>query len=66
MNWKRKKIKESIILCEGDFFKEYLYNFRNYLLTIKTTFLKDFTKIKLDNKEDKKFFQKLYVLYYKL
>ena len=41
---KEKKIRESIILCEGNFFKDYLYNFRNYLLTIKKTFLKDFTK----------------------
>jgi len=63
---KKQKIRESIILCEGDFFKKYLYNFRDYLFTIKNTFLKDFSKKKLNNKEDKEFFENfmLYITHY--
>ena len=39
---KEKKIRESFVLCEGDFFKKYLYNFHDFLFSIKNTFLKDF------------------------
>ena len=53
-----KKIRTSIILSEGDFFKKYLYHFYKFLLTIKNTFLKDFSKKKLNKKEDKEFFER--------
>jgi len=55
---KEKDKRESIILCEGDFFKKYLYNFRKYLFTIKNTFLKDLKEKQLDDKKDKEFFER--------
>jgi hypothetical protein len=63
---KEKKIRESLVLCEGDFFKEYLYNFHDYLFTIKKTFLEDFSNKKFDNKTDKEFFENfmLYIAHY--
>ena len=54
---KLKNEKISLGVCEGDFFKKYLNNFSNYLLTIKDTYLKDLTQKKFDKKEDQDMFE---------
>jgi hypothetical protein len=54
---KLKNEKISLGICEGDFFKKYLNNFSNYLLTIKDTYLKDLTQKKFDKKEDQDMFE---------
>ena len=50
--------RESIIICVGDFFLKYLDNFREFLLTINNTYLKDFSKKKFDKKEDRELFER--------
>ena len=58
---KQKQRRESIILCEGDFFKKYLFNLQKYLSSIQNTYLKDFTKKKFPEKEDKELFERFMI-----
>jgi len=58
---KQKQKRESIIICEGDFFKKYLFNFQKYLSSIQNSYLKDFSKKKFPEKEDKELFERFMI-----
>ena len=52
-----KKERLSIGFNKGGFFSEYLNNFYYFILSIKDTYLKDFSKRKFDKKEEQNTFE---------